>query len=80
MTPQERLEKYLSGQLSLRDLDEWLSIYDWDAPSTEEQTIAGRLFLLVTEVSEGLRSEIELRQEAAEILSLRSPAHTRMRL
>lgn len=68
MKLQELLEGYISGQLNFKDVDEWLSTYDWDAPLSSELASAGRLYLLATEAGEGLRPEGELRRAAEEEL------------
>ena len=61
------LTAYLMGWKSIRDCAEWLAGIDWESPDldAESQNLVGRIELLVTEVLEGLRPEVELWQEAA---------------
>ena len=61
------LTAYLMGWKSIRDCAEWLAGIDWESPDldAESQNLVGRVELLVTEVLEGLRPELELWQEAA---------------
>jgi len=63
------LTSYLSGWRNVRDCAEWLSAIDWGTdldPGT--RALVGRMELLATEVLEGLRSEAEFWQEAADLV------------
>ena len=66
------LTLYLESKRSLRDCAEWIAGADWNAlvldPEREELT--GRTELLLTELSEGLRPEGEVRKEIASIINL----------
>lgn len=66
----DALSSYLLGWLSIADCAEKAASFDWDDPALDEETrdALGRIQLLVTEVSEGMRPEIELKQAAAEIV------------
>ena len=67
------LTAYLMGWKSIRDCDEWLSGIDWDADlDPETQKVVGRMELLITEVLEGLRPELDFWQEASEFVSKES--------
>ena len=71
------LERYLKSAADLREIAGWLAGVDWDDPelTAEETSDLGLLLLLVTEVAEGMRDEVELRTEAERFLADRtSPA------
>ena len=71
------LQSYLNYAAGLREIAEWLAGVDWDDPelTSEERNELGLLFLLVTEVAEGMRDEAELRAEAERFLAEKtSPA------
>lgn len=65
------LLNYLTGKKSLRDLSEWFSCIDWNNIDIDSPTssLIGKFHLLVTEVSEGLRSDFELWKEALSFVS-----------
>jgi hypothetical protein len=64
------LTAYLMGWKNIRDCAEWLSGIDWDADlDPEAQKLAGGMELLITEVLEGLRTEVEFWQEAAKFVA-----------
>ncbi len=65
------LSAYLLGQKSFLECTEWFSTIDWgsiDITSKLAQRI-GKLQLISTEVSEGLRLESEFEQEASETIT-----------
>ena len=64
------LTAYLAGWKTIFDCAEWLAGVDWNEPdlSPENRGLLGRLELLATEVIEGLRTEDEFSQEAADIV------------
>ena len=67
------LTAYLMGWKNIRDCAEWLSGIDWDANlESEAQKLAGGMELLITEVVEGLRPEVEFWQEAAKFVAKES--------
>lgn len=60
------LTAYLMGWKSIRDCAEWLSSVDWNSfIDLQTQKFIGSMELLITEVLEGLRPEVEFWQEAA---------------
>ena len=65
------LQDYLTSSTSLAECAEWLAGVDWNDPElTEDEREAFGLFeLLVTEISEGLREENDLREEAARFIA-----------
>jgi len=61
------------GWKNVRDCAEWLSGIDWNIGlDQEDQNLAGRMELLVTEVLEGLRPEAEFWQEASQFVTSES--------
>ena len=70
------LQLYADGNLSNRELAEWLSQaeYDLDLPEGERDQLAA-LGLLVLEEAEGLRSGEEILQAVAAILAPESREH-----
>lgn len=62
---------YLAGRKSTTDCREWLAGIDWYAPdlSAEDKEVLGLLELLAIEVLEGMRPEVEFRQEAADVVA-----------
>ncbi|MDE2938405.1 MAG: hypothetical protein OXR67_05750 [Chloroflexota bacterium] len=72
------LKRYFEAAADLREIAEWLAGVDWDDPelTEDEREALGMLLLLVTEVSENMREEAELRTEASRFLADRSsPAY-----
>lgn len=65
------LSKYLTGKKSLCDVSEWFSCIDWNNIDIDSpiSSLIGKFQLLVTEVSEGMRSESELWIEALSFVS-----------
>ena len=62
------LQDYLTSSTSLAECAEWLAGVDWNDPElTEYEREAFGLF--VTEISEGLREENDLREEAARFIA-----------
>ena len=74
------LTAYLGGEASRRDLRQWLAEFDWSDVGDEALRLrdsVGELDLVLEEVSEGLRSEDELRSLVRWVLrTLPSPAPT----
>ncbi len=68
------LQRYAKGQLSNKDLAEWLVQveYDPDIPASERDELA-RLRLIVIEVSEGLRYAEHILEAAAALLAASEP-------
>lgn len=67
------LTAYLMGWKNIRDCAEWLSGIDWDSSLSQEiKKSAGRMELLITEILEGLRPEVEFWQEAAKFVAKES--------
>lgn len=62
MDLRELLDGYLKSDVTLQELDGWLATYHWDRPLSRERMVAGRVNMLVAEVSQGLRTEEEFRQ------------------
>jgi len=64
------LSSYLLGQKSLLECVEWFSTIDWGNINVESETARklGKLQVVCTEVSEGLRQEAEFLKEASEVL------------
>ena len=62
MNLRELLDGYIKDEVSLSELDGWLANYPWDRPISRERIVAGRVNMLVAEVSQGLRSEEDFRQ------------------
>ncbi len=71
LSPQttERLEAYASARLDIGGLAAWLAqaAYD-DALGAEERDELARVDLIVSEVRENLRPEVEVRRAVSELL------------
>ncbi len=65
MNLRDLLDGYLRDDVSLPEVDGWLANYPWDRPISRERIVAGRVNMLVAEVSQGLRSEEDFRQVLA---------------
>ena len=67
----EVLTAYLSGWKTVSDLYEWLAGVNWDVGSldADSQQVLGIFELLVTDVFEGFRDEIEFAQEASDFVA-----------
>jgi hypothetical protein len=64
------LTSYLMGWKNVLDCAEWLSGIDWDAKLDQRtRKLVGGMELLITEVLEGLRPEVEFWQEAAKFVA-----------
>lgn len=63
------LQRFTEGQMSRRDLAEWLvqTDYDTDVPVTERDALA-RIRLVVIEVDEGMRPASEIIERVAATL------------
>lgn len=62
MNLRELLDGYLKDDVTLPEVDGWLATYPWDRPISRERIVAGRVNMLVAEVSQGLRSEEDFRR------------------
>jgi hypothetical protein len=62
-------EEYLTGSLSLHDLDVWLTQagFDEELPFQEREELAA-LLILVIDIGEGMATEPELRHAISELL------------
>ena len=65
-----KVTEYLNNRQTLADFAEWLSSINWDKGSLdiEAQGILGRLELILTEVFEGLRPELDFRREISKLV------------
>lgn len=65
------LSSYLLGQKSLLECAEWFSTIDWGSIDVESELARklGKLQVICTEVSEGLRQEAEFLKVASEVLA-----------
>ncbi|MBI4310509.1 MAG: hypothetical protein HY681_01900 [Chloroflexi bacterium] len=65
------LLEYLLGRKDLAACNEWLVGVVWDGPSLDRNTrsLLGRLELLATEASEGLRPESEFAEAATQAVA-----------
>jgi hypothetical protein len=79
LSPDSRLvlRQYVDGQISIRELAEWLvqAEYDLDMPEDERDILAG-IRLTQIEVSEGLRPKDDILRSVAAALALSAPDTT----
>ena len=79
LSPDSRLvlRQYADGQISIRELAEWLVqvAYDLDVPEDERDILAG-IRLTLIEVSEGLRCKDDILEAVAAALALSTPERT----
>jgi hypothetical protein len=79
LSPDSRLvlRQYADGQISIRELAEWLvqAEYDLDMPEEERDILAG-IRLTLIEVSEGLRPKDDILENVAAALALSTPNAT----
>ena len=64
------LQCYLVSDKSLRECAEWLAGVDWDDPALtdEEKETIGLFEVLITEIAEGMRKEVEFQEAAADFI------------
>ncbi len=68
--PRRQLQRYVDGEISNAELDDWLTgvEYDEEVPETERDALAG-IRLVVIEVDEGRRDPSEVLDAVAEVLA-----------
>jgi hypothetical protein len=67
---QQNVTRYLSGQISLADFEDWFVPALWDLDNEDKHTreLAGRLHILISEFSSGDRTLDDLRTGLAETI------------
>jgi hypothetical protein len=66
----QQLSRWIGGEISLREFEDWFVPATWDAHSAEDkevEAIADEIELNLSEFSDGVLSEQELRAELARI-------------
>jgi hypothetical protein len=74
----DQAAKYISGEMSLRDFEDWFLPATWDLPETERESrdLANVLRLRLAEHDNGDWTESELRSLIAQAIEARSSART----
>jgi hypothetical protein len=67
----DQVSRWLSGQMSLRELEDWFVPATWDnhkANNTEAEELANAIELLLSEYTDGVLSKDEFRREITEAI------------